>query len=289
MYKKLISIISVCLALTLVVTGCSTKNKEDVIDKVTESNVEQVTAEYKLMLSFFQELKGDVEKLSQLRQQQPDGKNENEDIKNNLVTNRDELESSAVKYVDLMDAKQQLLKAFRVVEDASDNVYNDRDVFDKDMEEYKTIFNDFNKLMTATRVKIEAIRGEKADDMNKEPSDKKEDPSKKDKETQNEKDKEKEKNSAAEEEKQKNTQDNGNNGPAVKKESKLDDSLKKDIYNAGYSSGQDYKASGQSGNLEAEAAQIFDGLEGDSPIEKDNVPEAKRIFIKAFIEGYNAG
>ena len=71
--------------------------------------------------------------------------------------------------------------------------------------------------------------------------------------------------------------------------SSLNNNLRSEIRSAGYSSGANYKQSGgNASNLDKVAAQMFNDLEGDNPIQSNQISEARAIFVSAFKQAYNS-
>lgn len=71
--------------------------------------------------------------------------------------------------------------------------------------------------------------------------------------------------------------------------SSLNNNLRSEIRSAGYNSGASYKQSGgNASNLDQVAAQMFNDLEGDNPIQSNQISEARAIFVSAFKQAYNS-
>ena len=81
-----------------------------------------------------------------------------------------------------------------------------------------------------------------------------------------------------------NNDSNSNNDQGfVPKVSSLNNSLRSEIRSAGANAGSSFRQSGGSeSQLESVATQMFNDLEGDSPIQGSQISEARSIFVEAF-------
>lgn len=325
--KTLASLLSVSLVATSL-AACSKKStnepdktqttttKIEYITEITKENVEDIVIEYKEVLSYYNDLKNNLKILSDISkdpQLERDAITAKDSIKNGETL----LGNLTTKYKPLFDAKEVLKKMYSVSLEMSDSVVNDSATYEKKLKEYDELFKDFKKMMDQIRTDIEKIRGKSPTqdepvDPNAEDKDKNTDVNK----ASDEDDKDKSKDSTSGKSEDDNNNSNKNNSSSsssgktsgsnsqnggrdqiisegssefVPKVSSLNSSIRGEIKNAGYSAGASYKQSGgDASNLQQVAAQMFNDIEGDNPINSSQVSEARQIFINAFISAYNS-
>ncbi|WP_442956743.1 hypothetical protein [Peptostreptococcus sp. D1] len=325
--KTLASLLSVTLVATSL-AACSKKStdepdktqttttKIEYITEITKENVEDIVIEYKEVLSYYNDLKNNLKILSDISkdpQLERDAITAKDSIKNGETL----LGNLTTKYKPLFDAKEVLKKMYSISLEMSDSVVNDSATYEKKLKEYDELFKDFKKRMDQIRTDIEKIRGKSPTqdeplDPNAENKDKNTDVNKSsDKDNKNKsKDSSSSKSEDTNNGSSKNNSSSSNSGKAsgsnsqnsgkdqiisenssefVPKVSSLNSSIRGEIKNAGYSAGTSYKQSGgDASNLKQVAAQMFNDIEGDNPINSSQIAEARQIFVNAFISAYNS-
>ncbi len=280
-------------------TTSSDKNqKTEYITEITKDNVEEVVIEYKEILSYYNDLKNNLKTISDASKN-PDFESDLLSAKDLLKNGQTLLASTDTKYKPLNEAKEVLNKMYVKSLDMAEYVLTKPNKYKTVLSEYDLLFKDFKMKMDKVRQDIEKVRGkhikatdeqlvtEETDKKNKdeqlnkkggddEASDKKSD--KKDKEEKSSDKDRKSSNSS-----QSNKRESNPDQAFVPRVSSLNNSLKSEIKNAGSNAGASFKQSGGSeSKLESVAVQMFNDLEGDSPIQDSQISEARAIFVEAF-------
>lgn len=311
--KSMTAFLVVVISATLVACGPkkdpTTEDNKQKIEYITElntDNVENVVIEYKEILSYYNDLKNNLKILNDVSKN-PDLERDAINAKDSIGNGKILLTNTKTTYKPLVDAKEILIKMYDLSLSMSDNVIKDVEQYQKDLSEYDTIFKEFKDMMDKIREDIKAIRGtapvdEKENQEEQKPENtnttdvstqNNEDKNNADKNTNNDKKPETNKNDAA----QNNTSNNNNNNnnsntdnsndgfvPSV---SSLNKNIRSEIKNAGFNAGEAYKQSGASAaNLDQVATQQFNDIEGDNPIQKNQLAEARAIFVNAFKKAY---
>ena len=322
--KTMVTLLALTMSATMVACGpkkkTSTKNdtqKIEYITEITKDNVEEVVIEYKEILSYYNDLKNNLKTI--------DDVSKNPDLERDAVTAKDSikngktlLKNTQTLYKPLIEAKELLMKMYDISLDLADTVVTDPNTYQDKLKEYDKLFNEFKDLMDKIRSDIKEVRGKApTDDKNdknedKENSDSDKDKNKDDKENSDinsvDDDKNSDKNNNDNNSSDKNDSNRGNsdkdnnsgnsnnsgnqnnsgNDEFVPSVSSLNNNLRSEIRSAGYNSGASYKQSGGDGsNLDQVAAQMFNDLEGDNPIQSSQISEARAIFVSAFKQAYN--
>lgn len=315
LFKKAIAA-SLVLAMTLTV-GCGSNKKTDTknsdktqkteyITEITKDNVEEVVVEYKEILSYYNDLKNNLKTISDA--------SKNPDLESDLVSAKDLikngqtlLNSTDIKYKPLNEAKDILKKMYVKSLDMADHVLTDSTKYKKELKEYDNLFKDFKEKMDKIRQDVEKVRGKSvkanddktttdevdknnsssSTDKNKSKSNNKKDEDKDSDQKSNKRRSNEDSNKnkrPSNNTKPSNSDSNSNDDPGfVPKVSSLNNSLRSEIKSAGANAGSSFKQGGGSeSQLEAVATQMFNDLEGDSPIQGSQIAEARSIFVEAF-------
>lgn len=313
LFKKTI-VAGLVLAMTLTV-GCGSNKKTDTnssdktqkteyITEITKDNVEEVVIEYKEILSYYNDLKNNLKTISDA--------SKNPELESDLVSAKDLIKngqtllaSTDIKYKSLNEAKDILKKMYVKSLGMADHVLTDSTKYKKEMKEYDSLFKDFKEKMDKIRQDVEKVRGKSvkaSDDQTvTDDTDKNTTSSKTDKDqTSNKKNEDTDKNQTSnkrrnDEDSNKNNRSSNTTKPSnndsnsnndqgfVPKVSSLNNSLRSEIRSAGANAGSSFRQSGGSeSQLESVATQMFNDLEGDSPIQGSQISEARSIFVEAF-------
>lgn len=309
--KAIAAVLVLCMATSMV--ACSSKKenpkmtnekkteKIEYITKITKDNVEDIVIEYKEILSYYNDLKNNLKAIDDIAKN-PDLESEAANTKDSINNGLTLLSGTQTLYKPLVDAKSILIKMYRISLDMADYVVSNPSEYEKKSKEYQKLFDEFKSIMDTIRTDVEKVRGKsptedidiKSDDKNDNKKDDKNNKSdvkdKKDDKTSDKKDNSSNKNNSGKNNPPSN--DGSANKPDqefVPKVSSLNSSLRGEIKNAGFSAGASYKQSGgDSSNLSQVAAQMFNDIEGDNPINSNDISEARQIFINAFISAYNS-
>ena len=300
LFKKTI-VASLVLAMTLTV-GCGSNKKTDTnssdktqkteyITEITKDNVEEVVIEYKEILSYYNDLKNNLKTISDA--------SKNPELESDLVSAKDLIKngqtllaSTDIKYKPLNEAKDILKKMYVKSLEMADHVLTDSTKYKREMKEYDSLFKDFKEKMDKIRQDVEKVRGKSvkaSDDQTvTDDTDKNTTSSKTDKDQTSNKrrtDEDSNKNNrSSNTNKPSNNDSNSNDDQGfVPKVSSLNNSLRSEIRSAGANAGSSFRQSGGSeSQLESVATQMFNDLEGDSPIQGSQISEARSIFVEAF-------
>ena len=300
LFKKTI-VAGLVLAMTLTV-GCGSNKKTDTnssdktqkteyITEITKDNVEEVVIEYKEILSYYNDLKNNLKTISDA--------SKNPELESDLVSAKDLIKngqtllaSTDIKYKPLNEAKDILKKMYVKSLGMADHVLTDSTKYKKEMKEYDSLFKDFKEKMDKIRQDVEKVRGKSVkasdnqtvtDDTDKNTTSSKTDKNQTSNKRRTDEDSNKN-NRSSNTTKPSNNDTNSNNDQGfVPKVSSLNNSLRSEIRSAGANAGSSFRQSGGSeSQLESVATQMFNDLEGDSPIQGSQISEARSIFVEAF-------
>lgn len=292
--------------------------KTEYITELTKDNVEEVVIEYKEVLSYYNDLKNNLKTVSDVSKK-PDMESDAVEAKDSIKNSVTLLKSTKMKYKPLVDAKAVLLNMYGVSTTLAESVVSEPSKYQSKLEEYDKYFKDFKKRMDEIRTEIEGIRGKtptedktdenekdksKTDNKNSDQIDNNKDTDISDSNSNNS-NKQKTKNDdnkntgssntknpnksddSSKNNNNNNSSNNNSDSEFVPKVSSLNNSIRNEIRNAGTSAGVNYKQSGgNASNINSVAAQMFNDLEGDNPIQGSQLSEARQIFINAFRQSY---
>ena len=262
------------LAFSVFATGCT----KDLVTKVTDKNVNGIVSDYTQVYKYYEKLRKDILSIDKLRHKGGSEKTAQKltaDIEKNLTKVKD-LEYN---YDNMYNAQKYLEKCYKDIKKASQGAISDHNKYDKNIVKFKENFGEFKRYMALARNDIAKVRGTSDDsssfveDENTTNID--EDVTANTENSTEEKDANDIITGVVEDVKNRN------------KGEELDSDLESAIRENGFLSGQEYKANGGSeANLDKEAKKMFDELENDNPIKATQKSKAKKVFIKAFKEGY---
>ena len=262
------------LAFSVFATGCT----KDLVTKVTDKNVNGIVSDYTQVYKYYEKLRKDILSIDKLRHKGGSEKTAQKltaDIEKNLTKVKD-LEYN---YDNMYNAQKYIEKCYKDIKKASQGAISDHNKYDKNIVKFKENFGEFKRYMALARNDIAKVRGTSDDsssfveDENTTNID--EDVTANTENSTEEKDANDIITGVVEDVKNRN------------KGEELDSDLESAIRENGFLSGQEYKANGGSeANLDKEAKKMFDELENDNPIKATQKSKAKKVFIKAFKEGY---
>lgn len=311
--KSILTFLAIAVSASLVACGPKkdeskkeNSQKIEYINELTKSNVEDVVIEYKEILTYYNDLKNNLKVLDDVSKN-PDLERDAVNAKDSLKNGRTLLSNTKTLYKPLVDARTTLLKMYDLSISMADNVIKDSKQYQKDLSDYDVLFKEFKAMMDQIRTDIKAIRGiaptedketttenptsENTTQENKTDVDKKDD--NKGTTTSTDKNEENKKpsvdNNSNSSDKNTNSDKNDQGDGFVPSVSSLNNNIRSEIKNAGYSAGAAYKQSGGSdSNLDQIAISQFNDIEGDNPIQKNQLSEARSIFVNAFKKAYNS-
>ena len=295
------------------------KQKIEYITEITKDNVEEVVIEYKEILSYYNDLKNNLKTISDASKN-PDLESDLVTAKDSIKNGQTLLASTDTKYKPLKEAKEILKKMYVKSLDMSDHVLTDSVKYKEELKDYDVLFKDFKEKMDKIRLDIEKVRGKSPKQKDDQPitdevdknkktdlnADKKQEDSS-NKNTNNDKSDDSSRRSSNknndEDRSERNSKPSNTSKPSrnesnqsnrngsnsnqdqgfVPRVSSLNNSLRSEIRSAGANAGASFKqGGGNEAQLESAATQMFNDLEGDSPIQGSQLSEARAIFVEAF-------
>lgn len=256
------------LAFSVFATGCT----KDLVTKVTEKNVNGIVSDYTQVYKYYEKLREDILSIDKLRHKGGSEKTAQKltaDVEKNL----DKVKELDYNYDNLYQAQKYLEKCYKDIDKASKGAIGNHAKYDKNIVKFKENFGEFKRYMALARNDIAKVRGTYDDSsmMYDEPTD----TNSEDIDDTEEKDANDIITGVVEEVKNQSQAED------------LDEDLESAIRENGFLSGQEFKANGGSeSNIDKEAKKMFEELENDNPIKATQKAKAKKIFIKAFKEGF---
>lgn len=323
---KKISAVMMALALSVTLASCGKNNKQSTtkpktetetqnfITEITKDNVDDIVVEYKEVLSYYNDLKNNLKTISDVNQNpylEKDAENTRDSLENSITL----LKNTDLKYKPLYDAKDLLLKMYALAVDMSKTAVSDSDKYQEQLKTYDGYFKDFKDMMDQIRSDIESVRGtdknndanstteenDKLEEANKDENSNSSDDKDKNNENQNSNDRNNDSNSGSNNSGDNSSSNRGSSSSGgnssssggssdqgfVPKVSSLNSSIRSEIKSAGAAAGANFKQSGGTEDqIYATASQLFSDIEGDNPIQQNQIGEAKQIFINAFKNAY---
>ena len=302
-------------------TKANNTQKIEYITEITKDNVEEVVIEYKEVLSYYNDLKNNLKTINDVSKN-PDLERDAVTAKDSINNGKTLLKNTQTLYKPLIEAKETLLKMYDISLELADNVVTDPNKYQEKLKEYDKLFNQFKDMMDKIRIDVKNVRGKApTEDKEKTTSDEQKDQNSDDSNSQNSNDSDKKDNSDVNSLKEdsdngssnssknnSNSDSNGNsdknnsgnnsgsssnsnqsgNDEFVPSVSSLNNNIRSQIRSAGANAGASYKQNGgDASNIDQVAAQMFNDIEGDNPIQGSQISEARSIFISAFKQAYN--
>lgn len=244
--------------------GCT---KQNLSDKVTESNLNSVVSDYTQIYNYYEKLRVALVDIDKIKQS-GEGETNLKKLQSEVETNLEKVKKLDYDYINLYEAREYLEDCYKDVKKASEKALSDEKNYNSSIVDFKEDFAEFKQSMALARKDISSIRGgsmETEDTQvpvtNEETTD----------------------------ENSSGALDNVIDSAKDRIESAaLSDDLKKAIEENAYLSGQEYRANGGTeADAEKKAKEMFAELENDNPIDASQKSAAESAYVSAFKKGFD--